>query len=187
MIVFIATILVSAIAAGVLISTSQKLQAKSTQTGNEATTNVVGTLDVIQVFGVRSGTTGADLIDQLDITVQTSAGADPIDMSTLVFLINDGTTEVTVDTCVPGGTVTAPTEYAMTVVRGNALDCGFMESGDLVYLHLGLAGAMPVELIAGGIPENSQVDLQIVPTYGFPVLSKFVVPPLGADRQVILI
>src|SRR6185503_12579524 len=99
MIVFIATILVAAIAAGVLISTSQKLQAKSTQTGNEATQNVVGSLEVLNVQGVRGGTTATDLIEEIDITVRLAAGADPVDLSAIVIQYSDGTNQLSLNTC----------------------------------------------------------------------------------------
>ena len=91
MIVFIATILVAAIAAGVLISTSQKLQAKSTQTGNEATANVIGTLEVVSVQGVRSGTATTNLIDEVNVVVRLASGADPVDLNELVIEFSDGT------------------------------------------------------------------------------------------------
>ena len=185
MIVFIASILVAAIASGVLIASSQKLQAKATQTGNEATFNVVGSLSIISVKGWRSGTADTDYVDQLDLTVSLAAGADPIDLSSLLITIHDGTNEVTVDTCNPGGVVTAANEYAMTVARGTATDCGHMESGDLVYFHIGKADAMaPIEVVPGGIDTNTQVQMRIVPLSGTPVLVRFTMPPLGAGPQV---
>jgi archaeal flagellin FlaB len=186
MIVFIASILVAAIAAGVLISTSQKLQSKSLDTGNQATLNVVGTLSVLYIQGVRSGTTSADLIDQLDLTVQLAAGSDPVDLSTMVIYIHDGTNEVVIDTCVPGGAVAADNEFAMNIARGAATDCGNILSGDLVYFHLGLAGGAPVEVIPGGIAENSQVTIRMVPQHGTPVLVAFTVPAFGSGERVIL-
>lgn len=184
MIVFIASILVAAIASGVLIATSQKLQAKSTDTGNQATQNVIGTIDVVNIKGLRSGTTPSDLVDQLDLTIQLAAGADALDLSTLVIHIHDGTQELLVDTCNPGGAVAANTQYATTIARGDATDCGFMLSGDLVYLHLGLAGGAPVEVLPGGIDKDTQIQIQIVPLRGTPVLVRFTMPPLGAGPQV---
>src|ERR1044072_778334 len=79
MIVFIAAILVAAIAAGVLINTAMKLQSKSQQTGNEATQNVASALSVMRVDGLRSETTGT--VDQIDVTVQLAAGAEHADPS----------------------------------------------------------------------------------------------------------
>jgi len=186
MIVFIATILVAAIAAGVLISSSQKLQSKSTQTGNEAITNVAGTLNILNIQGQRSGTTGTDLIDQLDLTVQLAAGADALDFSTMNILFSDGTNVLNIDACRPGGVVTANTEFAMTVARGGATDCGFIESGDLVYLHLGLAGGSPIPIVPGGLGHGTQVQLQLVPFHGTPVLSRFVIPNLGSSKLVVI-
>src|ERR1041385_8754620 len=138
MIVFIATILVSAVAAGVLINTAQKLQAKSQQTGNEATQNVASALSIMRVDGLRSTATGD--VDQIDVTVQLASGADPVDLSKLVILMDDGQQQVQLVTCKAGGAVTDETaEFAMDSLRGSVPDCGVMTAGDLVQLHLGLA------------------------------------------------
>lgn len=183
MIVFIATILVAAIAAGVLISTSQKLQAKSTQTGNEATANVVGTLEVVSVQGVRSGTTSADLIEEVDIVVRLASGADPVDLSALVIQFSDGTNQLSLSEC---SVVADPdNDFNAVVQRGTTADCGVMVSGDLVKISLGLAGATPVFCDSDdGLDQNEKVTLNIIPNRGSPTLYAFTVPNLGTSEIV---
>src|SRR5688572_21011911 len=82
MIVFIASILVASIAAGVLIASSQKLQAKSTQTGNDATRNVSSGLQVIDVDGVLSVPERTPSTSQTgnDATRNVSSGLQVIDV-----------------------------------------------------------------------------------------------------------
>jgi len=183
MIVFIATILVAAIAAGVLISTSQKLQSKSTQTGNEAIQNVVGSLTVISVQGVREGTASGDLIDELDIVVQLAAGADPVDLSAIVIQYNDGTNQLSLNNC---GTVTdATTDFNAVVQRGSTSDCGVMVSGDLVKISLGKDASSPVYVDNDdGLDQNERVTLNIIPNHGSPTLYSFTIPNLGTSKIV---
>ena len=181
MIVFIATILVAAIAAGVLISTSQKLQAKSTQTGNEATQNVVGSLEVLNVQGVRGGTTAADLIEEIDVTVRLAAGADPVDLGALVIQYSDGTNQLSLSQC----QVVADdeTDFNAIVQRGDTADCGVMVSGDLVKIVIG--GADPIFCDGDdGIDQNERVTLRIIPGAGSPTLYSFTVPNLGTSTIV---
>ncbi len=184
MIVFIATILVAAVAAGVLISTSQKLQSKAFQTGNEAIANVGSSLDVRFVDGLRSGTTAADLVDQLDLTLTLNAGADPVDLSTITIIYNDGANLLNIVTCNPGGSVAATTQFATTIIRGDATDCGVVGPGDLVVVHLGLAGAMPVELVPGGVGAHTSIQLQVIPAAGVPGILYFTVPEFQQNAFV---
>jgi flagellin FlaB len=178
MIVFIAAILVAAIAAGVLINTAMKLQSKSQQTGNEATQNVASALTIMRVDGLRSTATGD--VDQIDVTVQLASGADPVDLSKLVILMDDGQQQVQLVTCNAGGAVADETaEFAMDSLRGSVPDCGVMNAGDLVQLHLGLAdsttpaNALP---IAGGVATSTPVSVSLVPNHGASAVSAFSTP-----------
>ena len=184
MIVFIASILVASIAAGVLIASSQKLQAKSTQTGQDATRNVASGLMILDVDGVRAGTDNSDPVQQLQLWVTLAAGGDPVDLSTMAIFLSDGQTNLEIVACNPGGAVAANTQFATQTIRGNAADCGVVESGDLVILHLGLAGAMPVEVVPGGITSQTEVQLRLVPLSGIPLLVRFTTPELGSTTHV---
>lgn len=184
MIVFIASILVASIAAGVLIASSQKLQAKSTQTGNDATRGVSSGLMILDVDGVRSGTDNTDPVDELELWVTLAAGADPVDLSTMAVFLTDGTDNLEIVTCNPGGAVAADTQFATVTIRGNAADCGTVESGDLVVIHLGLAGAMPIQVLPGGITAQEEIQIRLVPIYGIPMLLRFTAPELGGSTHV---
>jgi archaellin len=173
MIVFIATILVSAVAAGVLINTAQKLQAKSQQTGNEATQNVASALNVIRVDGILK-VAGGD-IDQIDLTVQLASGADPVDLSKLVILVDTATGQVQLNACKAGGVVTdEDAEFAMDSLRGGVADCGVMNAGDLVQLHLGYA-VTPLS-IAGGLGTAEKLSVSVIPAHGTSAVIGFTTP-----------
>ena len=90
LIVFIAMVLVAAVAAAVLINTSGTLQQRAQSTGKEATQEVSSNLKVSGIYGVRNSTT-VDLWD-LKMNVELSAGATSMDLTKLIVRYSDGTT-----------------------------------------------------------------------------------------------
>lgn len=91
LIVFIALVLVAAIAAGVLINTAGLLQSQSEQTGEETQDQVANNLEIVSTTGeaVDDGDTGeVDHIGSAELLIQRSAGADTIDLSGLVVEVN---------------------------------------------------------------------------------------------------
>ena len=79
LIVFIAMVLVAAIAAGVLINTAGFLQDSAEQTGEEAQTEVTDRLDIESVTGAVNDEDDA-AVNDLTVTVSPEAGAGPIDL-----------------------------------------------------------------------------------------------------------
>jgi flagellin-like protein len=78
LIVFIAMVLVAAIAAGVLINTAGFLQSKGEATGEEASAQVSNRVSVVSAFG---NVTTNDEVDYVNLTVRQSSGADNINLS----------------------------------------------------------------------------------------------------------
>ncbi|NHN59157.1 MULTISPECIES: archaellin/type IV pilin N-terminal domain-containing protein [Halorussus] len=78
LIVFIAMVLVAAIAAGVLINTAGFLQTKSEQTGEESSAQVSNRVQVVSGFGNVAN----EEVDYLNLTVMRGSGSDDINLST---------------------------------------------------------------------------------------------------------
>ncbi len=78
LIVFIAMVLVAAIAAGVLINTAGFLQAQAEATGEESAEQVS---DRVQVVSVVGNANDSEEIDELEISVRRSPGAGNIDLN----------------------------------------------------------------------------------------------------------
>lgn len=102
LIVFIAMVLVAAIAAGVLINTAGFLQTQAEDTGIESTEQVsdnVGVLSEIGTVGVVEDTEGGPdtyTIDEVDLLLQKSPGAGDINLEDLhvQFLGPDGAEDI---------------------------------------------------------------------------------------------
>ncbi|WP_292464036.1 archaellin/type IV pilin N-terminal domain-containing protein [Methanolobus sp.] len=93
LIIFIAMVLVAAVAAAVLIQTSGILQQKAQSTGKQSTQEVSSNLMVKNIEGVRAKT-GANLsetIDLLKLQVALNVGSSPVDVNQVVISITDGT------------------------------------------------------------------------------------------------
>ncbi|AEH60424.1 flagellin [Methanosalsum zhilinae DSM 4017] len=93
LIIFIAMVLVAAVAAAVLIQTSGVLQQRAQQTGAEATHEVSSNLDVKHVEGIRGNDSSGDLtntFDLLKLQLGLQAGSSPVDIKQLIITISDG-------------------------------------------------------------------------------------------------
>ncbi|WP_137287516.1 archaellin/type IV pilin N-terminal domain-containing protein [Halorussus salinisoli] len=77
LIVFIAMVLVAAIAAGVLINTAGFLQTKSEQTGQESSAQVSNRVQVVSAFG----NVGNENVKDISLTVMRGSGSDDINLS----------------------------------------------------------------------------------------------------------
>ena len=88
LIVFIAMVLVAAIAAGVLINTAGFLQTQAEATGEESTQQVS---DRIQIVSTSGDVDGSQDVDVLRFVVALAPGADPVDLEqTSVQFIGEG-------------------------------------------------------------------------------------------------
>ena len=81
LIVFIAMVLVAAIAAGVLINTAGFLQSQAEATGQESTDLVSERIDVTSAVGIVTGNANDGELAEIRVSVDGSAGSDDIDLS----------------------------------------------------------------------------------------------------------
>ncbi|TGC08691.1 archaellin/type IV pilin N-terminal domain-containing protein [Methanolobus halotolerans] len=92
LIIFIAMVLVAAVAAAVLIQTSGILQQKAQSTGKQSTQEVSSNLMVKNIEGVRAvnGSDTSETIDMLKLQVGLNVGSSPVDVNQVVISITDG-------------------------------------------------------------------------------------------------
>jgi flagellin FlaB len=93
LIIFIAMVLIAAVAASVLIQTSGTLQQQAQSTGKQATQEVSSNLIVKSIEGVRAktGSTMASNMSLLKVKVGLNVGSSPVDLNQLIITITDGT------------------------------------------------------------------------------------------------
>lgn len=179
LIVFIAMVLVAAVAAAVLINTSGTLQERATATGKEATKEVSSNFKVVGVYG--DVTTGQ--IDNIRIHLELAAGARPIDMEQVIIRYSDGNSALIYD-YEDGDDLTAYAgtndgEWLPNWLRGAGTN-SVMEPGDLVELEFALGAGDELD------PRTS-VQVLIIPESGAPVPADFTTPPTyGSDAVITL-
>ena len=184
LIIFIAMVLVAAVAAAVLIQTSGVLQQKAQSTGSETVQEVASNLEVTQIVGAVNSNN--DNFTTINITMKVMAGADAIDISQFVLALQDKTSR---------------TDGIVYDYFGNGTDAGFFQvfelrdddeslnasgfsdtvinSGDLVYISI-IPGALT-------LPTREPVRIEIKPEFGTSVIMEFTTPSsYGTNDNIVL-
>ncbi|MCQ6963371.1 archaellin/type IV pilin N-terminal domain-containing protein [Methanolobus chelungpuianus] len=94
LIIFIAMVLVAAVAAAVLIQTSGILQQKAQATGKQSTQEVSSNLMIKNIEGIRAkdASSMSGNVSLLKLNVGLNVGSSPVDVNQVVVSITDGTT-----------------------------------------------------------------------------------------------
>jgi flagellin-like protein len=169
LIVFIAMVLVAAIAAGVLVNTAGFLQESAEQTGEQAQGEVSDRLNVVNAYTtVSAGTTGT-----VDVTVRRASGADNINISaaTVQWIADDANGQELVgggqagninmyngtDAAISGTYILTNSSKIRLNINVNALNGGDLEAGEegTILITTSSGATTRVEV---NIPENVQDD-----------------------------
>ena len=191
LIVFIAMVLVAAIAAAVLINTAGLLQQRAQATGKEATEQTSTGLNVVSASGkVYDDTSGDnDAVYSVNITVKLRPGSLNIDLSETVVQYIDDTTS-------------AELTYVGTMnTEGNSTCFGVFEiqdpddslpvindREDVAIINLNVSkirkGSDTSALVTDGIGEGDSATIKIIPPTGATTVFTFVVPQSVDGYQI---
>jgi flagellin FlaB len=178
LIIFIAMILVAAVAAAVLIQTSGVLQQKAQQTGKEATAEVASNLKVTSVMGQTDST--HSYARQLNITMELAAGGTAIDFSKVVIKYINETTSTTLNLQTDASTGATGTLFNYSEERVGIGNPNFvLQSADLAVVTLDLS-QMNQQLYP-----RKRGTLQIIPETGTMVIKDVVAPPTFSDSDIV--
>lgn len=176
LIIFIAMVLVAAVAAAVLIQTSGILQQKAQQTGKEAATEVTSNLNIISVIGNINSTNSN--IENFTIAVQLSAGGQNIDFQSVVLKYIDNRTSDTMNTTssITNVSQVDTTTYLYTENRSVGTANQVLQVGELGILTLKPTNGL-------GLREKGLIE--IVPETGTMVMKEVIAPSTWGTKKFI--
>jgi flagellin-like protein len=160
LIIFIALVLVAAVAAGVLIDTSGELESRASDTGDDAQAEVSNQIDVVSATGVDSGTSGG--IDSITLVVKKSPGSDPIDLAGTTIQYQSGSSSQTLTYQASGSGGADGTHFTTNQVGGSGPTTVLDDNGERVKITI------DADEVEGGtdLSEGSNVQLEIVDQSG---------------------
>ena len=174
MIIFIAMVLVAAVAASVLISTANKVREQAQNTGDQAINNVASGFIVQDVTGQVLADRSA--IKNLTVQLRLQAGSPAVNMDKVTVQFISGTTNNMMQ--MQPSTSGAPTTSKYTANQTLAKDPAgetwktnnhVVQQGDLITISIGNAGGL-------GLGFTQSATIKIVPAYGSPTTINFVTP-----------
>ena len=187
LIIFIAMVLVAAVAATVLITTADELQMQAYDTGRTARQDVSSGLNVVHVYGDRTNDQDT-IIDNLYIKVKLQAGSDPIDLDQMIVQISDGDSMFALehsgspDSPIEG--VDADNKYTSTLLM-DPEEHDVFATGDVLTAGTLVKLSIAAETIGLSLTTQQEVTMKLIPKHGVPTLVKFSTPSQYADETIV--
>jgi flagellin-like protein len=155
LIIFIALVLVAAVAAGVLVNTSGELQSRASDTGDDAQAQVSNQIDVVSATG-EINSAGNGNVSTVTLVVKKSPGSDPIDLkdATIEYTSNSNSQTLT------EGALSS-TKFSTNEIKGNG-DVVLDDTDERVEITIDTSSIES----GNGVPPGGNVELQIVDQSG---------------------
>jgi archaellin len=187
LILFIAFILVAAVAASVLISTTSTLQSKALNTGKQTTDEVGTSMTAVQIYAEDASDNTVDKqVDWFYYTIKLSAGSEPIRFSDVLLTMNTnnqsqdytyyGDTGYSAG-CSDTDTLTGnASKYFITYSLSSSQQTnGYIFPGDVVKLCFASPRA---------VGEAEDVKFNLVPKIGSTLVVDTTMPSLMRDKRI---
>ena len=178
LIIFIALLLVAAVAAGVLIQTAGSLQQRALATGTQATGQISTNAQTIEVSAVDGTTT----MENFSVIMKLAPGSNPIELGSVIYSL--GTSNTTTTYIYNGNesyTVSAVNQngtFGITYLQtGTNAQAGVLVRGDVIRLDVRSPRA---------IGSGEDLRLNFIPKTGTSTLTQFTVPDVISTQRVYL-
>ena len=196
MILFIAMVLVAAVAAALLISTASELNQQAQETGRIAQQEVASGFVVVDKFGVVDASTPNE-VDDIYLKMRLSAGSPVVDMDNVVIEVQtqNGEASLILDS---DGTDTSSSEYAVEtatndvhgVIRDPEGQYGsaasgkhIVSQGTIILVHIDIETAMGGA--GNGLEAQDVLHIKIIPKHGAPTYEQINVPEVIWDNAYV--
>jgi flagellin FlaB len=192
LIIFIAMILVAAIAAGVLIQTATSLQNKALLTGERSKTQVSTSIRPMLVYA-EDGETGHD-VDQFFLKVKLAPGSDPIRLQDMLmevslnnmsndlnYLLGYGCTIGNVTGALNEGNSTGVNQsngtyfFAEYLISGANQAPGYLQRGDVIKICFETTRQ---------VVEDETITITLIPKVGSQTIIETAMPDIITDKRV---
>jgi flagellin-like protein len=151
LIIFIAMVLVAAVAAGVLVNTSGLLQSQAEDTSSDAQAQVSNQIDVVSATGTVSGSD----VNEVVLVVKKSPGSDPLDLAEATIEYTSASDSLT---------LTQGSGFSISAVSGTGMSGDVLDdNGERAKLTLTLDGSSGYPSSLG---EGDDATLEIVDQSG---------------------
>jgi flagellin FlaB len=181
LLIFIAMILVAAVAAGVLVQTAYQLQQQAETTGDQALMEISTGLKTLAAFGTTDA--NLTLITDLYLKISLSAGSPVINLVDLVIEISTGDVD---DSLIFSSNGSAAGTFGASQIRDTfpsniwtTSDVGLTQ-GDIALVHIDLA-ANNMTLVT-----QQEANLLLIPKHGIPTYLDLVTPSVYSNTYEIL-
>jgi flagellin-like protein len=174
LIVFIALVLVAAVAAGVLIQTSGLLEERASDTGEEAQASVSNQIDVVGATGNVSTSSGT--VDTVNLTVKKSAGSDAIDLTDATIQYTSDTEAVTLtynDSTADAG------NFTTSSLQGETASI-LSDTGQRIQVQINTSD---IETDTSGLAPGDDAELELVSQGGATTVYGVNVPDVLVDKE----
>ena len=187
LIILIAMILVGSVASVIIMSTSSRLRSRSLTTSQQIENAMATGVEIVSIMGT-DGSQGKD-IEHFEVIMKLAAGSGPLNLNdTMIFLNTKRYTQSIYYNSSTGDTksnAATTSDYTVEWVRNGSTNQieGYLNEGDLIRMRFNYYESGPTDN-TGGIGENEDVDIRIVPRIGQPTLITFKTPePIREERQ----
>ncbi len=184
LLIFIAMIIVAAVAAGVLVQTAYKLQQQAESTGDEALQDVACGFKVLAVWGSTDATPA---IDTIYIKIALIAGSPGINLeNTIIEVTQTIGGGVASEITLSYAAAASATEFTATELRDMdpATAAVMMTAGDVFQVQIDLTTATGITM---ELDPQEQLTLLLMPKHGVPTYLEITAPAtLEASSVVVL-